>query len=176
MRTTILHAILFAEKKFETCAHHFKRSLEIKPDDYRSPLLLVSIFLELGRNADCETYLRLGLKRAEAAALKDPSNPDSLELGASTLAHLGHKEEAREWLGRALASDPERKMTSGYNIACTYVMIGELDTAMDWLERNAESYGDSHRIWMRSDSSLDPLRNHPRFIRMFGPADGTEES
>lgn len=164
---------LFTAKRFDTCAHHFVRSLEIKPDDYRSPLLLVSIFLEIDRRQDCERYLRLGLKRAERASQANPDNPDPLELGATTLAKIGHHDEAREWLERALESDPNRAVTNGYNNTCTYALIGELETALDWLEQFADRFGQSHRDWMRSDSSMHPLRHHPRFIHMF---DSSEEA
>ena len=147
----------------ENSIYHFTRSLELMPEDYRSPLLLSSIYHELECFDDRDNYLDLGLKRAEDAAERNPDNPDPLEIGASVLVKAGRSAQAMQWLERALAVDPDRSVTSGYNIACTYALVGEIDAAFEWLERILDKVGPSHRLWMENDADLDNLRDHPRF-------------
>ena len=48
-------------------AYHFIRALEVKPDDYRSPLLLLADLEELGRIDERERYLEMGIKRVDEA-------------------------------------------------------------------------------------------------------------
>ncbi|WP_428649038.1 TPR end-of-group domain-containing protein [Roseibium sp.] len=157
-------------QEFEKCAYHFLRALEIKPDDYRSPLLIVSVYHALGRTEEADRYMALGLKRAEEAAGADPKNSDPIELGASVLAAHGDKVKARDWLERAIAIDPDRSFTSGYNIACTYAQLGEAEIALDWLESIAGNLGQSQRKWMRTDPDFNSLHDHMRFKRLIDPS------
>ena len=98
-------------------AYHFIRALEIRPDDYRSPLLLIADLDELGRLEECDRYLEMGIKRVEEAVKHNPNNPDPLQLAASVLAGLGKFDKARSYLNRAIAIDPDAQLTNGYNVA-----------------------------------------------------------
>jgi adenylate cyclase len=51
-----------------------------------------------------------------------------------------------------------------YNVACGYSMLGELDEAIDCLERAVESF--VNWDWLEHDSDLNPLRSHPRFQKL----------
>jgi len=150
----------------ENSAYHFTRALEIKPDDYRSPLLLVTDLEELERFDERDLYLELGIKRADEAVRSNPENPDPLELSASTLAGVGRFEEARTRLERAIALNPDGHLINAYNVACVYAQLGEPEHALDWIEKCYSSIGSVQRSWMRSDPDLDSLRDHPRFKKM----------
>ncbi len=147
----------------EQSAYHFTRALEIKPDDYRSPLLLLADLAELGRLDERDCYLEMGLKRAEEAVARNPDNPDPLELSASVLASLGKFDEARVWLNRALSMESHSYSTDGYNVACVYALIGETEEALDCLEKVYPSLGPVQRAWMKNDPDFLSLRSHPRF-------------
>ncbi len=148
-------------------AYHFTRALEIDPDDYRSPLLLMGDLVELGRIEEADGYFSLALKRAEDAASRNPDNPDPLELGACVLAARGDHARARDWLDRAQATDPDRQMTDGYNVACAYALMGEDDLALDLLEEIFVKLGHAQREWMRTDSDFKGLQDNQRFVRLF---------
>ena len=160
----------------EQSAYHFTRALEIKPDDYRSPLLLLGDLEKLGRVDERDRYLEMGLKRVEEAVQQNPDNPDPLELAASVVASYGQMDEARELLARARASDPEGQLTNGYNVACIYALLGEPETALDWLEKIYPGLGHVQREWLHSDPDFSSLRGNPRFQRLvISSADGDEE-
>lgn len=149
-------------------AYHFVRALEIRPDDYRSPLILVADLEALGRLDERDRYLELGIKRAEEAVKNNPSNPDPFQLAAAVLAGIGRFEEARSYLDRAVAMDPDGILTNGYNVACTYALLGESERALDWLEKIYPGLGHVQRSWMHNDPDFDSLRKNPRFKRMLG--------
>ena len=78
---------------------------------------------------------------------------------------LGEHERAREWLSRAMATDPDDVLTQ-YNVACVYSKLGELDAAFDLLERLLPHANHETKSWVRYDPDFDPLREHPRYQRV----------
>ena len=46
-----------------------------------------------------------------------------------------------------------------------YSLLGELDPAIDLLERLL-LHSPKQILWIRNDSDLDPIRNHPRYQRL----------
>ena len=50
-----------------------------------------------------------------------------------------------------------------YNAACTYAQLGDIDSSIERLERALPSALEETKSWLRLDSDLDPLREHPRF-------------
>jgi hypothetical protein len=50
-----------------------------------------------------------------------------------------------------------------YNLGCIYSLAGEIDEALDCLEK-AVIHGFSYKAWLEHDSNLDSLRSHPRFL------------
>jgi hypothetical protein len=86
-------------------------------------------------------------------------------------ARAGREAESREVL-RSVPVSP----TNFYNLACTYALLGEVDIALDFLQRDFEelrsSEGSENRqkSWARDDPDLELLRGHPRFERLIGRA------
>jgi len=157
---------LRAKREYGESTTHFIRALEIRPDDYRSPLLLQTNFEALNRRVDRDRYINLGLKRAEDAIAAHPENVDPLELGAAVLAAVGEHERAREWLERALVIDPEILTNPRFNVVCTYVQLGEHDRAFDLLARCVANAGRTAIEWMESDPDLNPIRDDPRYRKI----------
>jgi adenylate cyclase len=140
----------------------FKRALESQPDDCQAPLLLDSVLRTLGRVDEAEKYSWLGIKRAEEAIRAHPENSRPAQLGAATLAALGERDRAMEWLSRAMAIDPDDS-NAIYNSACTYAQLGEAERAVEILEHWCVDAGNEFTGWAVHDSDLDPIREHPRF-------------
>jgi adenylate cyclase len=94
-----------------------------------------------------------------------PENPRPAYLGANSLIVLGEHERAREWLSRAMAVDPDDTLTQ-YNVACGYSVLGDFDAAFDLLERVLAQASPWIKSWIKFDSTLDPLRNLPRYQKL----------
>lgn len=152
----------FGEGEEEKAAALFQRAAEIKPDDYQSLCLLVSIYKALDRDEESRRAAREGLVRAERQLVLEPDNPRPAYLGASCLLTIGDTERAHEWTVRALAIDPDDILVQ-YNVACIYGRLGKIEEALDLLERSLPRTGQEWARWIRYDSDLDALRNHPRF-------------
>lgn len=140
----------------------FERAAELDPDDWQSALLLDANLVSLGRIEQADRYARLGIKRAEAALKTHPENSRPAQLGAATLARLGERERAIDWLDRALFLDPDDTIAI-YNAACTFAQLGEVDKAIAALERWAAMSGSELERWIDTDSDFDPIRKEPRF-------------
>jgi adenylate cyclase len=156
---------------FERSAYHFIRALEIKPDDYRSPLLLIADLDVLGRVEERDRYLEMGVKRADEAVRCYPGYRDPLELSACVLAGVGRLEEARARLNRADEIDPDGRTNNGYNIACTLALLGETERALSWLEEIYPNLGHVQRDWTRNDPDFISLRDHPRFNKLISASE-----
>ena len=156
----------FTLGKLERAAALFESAAEIKPDDYQALILLIQIYRSLDRDADMKSAARRGVERAEKDLILHPDNPRSAYLGSAALVTLGDNDRAREWLSRALAIDPHDIWTQ-YNAACIYTSLGDIDRALDVLERVLPHAG--HELkhgWIKHDSDLDPLRDHPRYQKI----------
>lgn len=150
---------------FAGAARHYVRALELEPDDYLSPVLLLNVLRTLGRMEDAREYARLGIGRAENALKLHPEDSKPAQMVAAALATLGQREQAMEWLGRALAIDPDDN-SARYNAACVYSQVGEIDRAIDLLEIYLGQVGPDLKRWFKNDSDLDPIRGHPRYGKL----------
>ena len=155
----------FVEGKMAKAAELFERAAEIQPDDFQAKSLLVNIYRSLDRPADSRAAAAEALRRAQRELERHPDNTRAAYLGGSMLAALGETERAREWLSRALAIEPDDLFTL-YNVACGYAQLGDLDSAIELLERALPSALEETKAWLRHDSDLDPLREHPRFVEL----------
>jgi adenylate cyclase len=161
----------FTQGKLERAAALFERAAEIKPGDYQSLILLIQIYRSLGRDADAKSAARKGVERAERNLSLHPDNARAASSAAAALVTLEEKDRAREWLSRALAVDPH-DTNNQYNAACIYAKLGDIERALDVLERVLPHSG--HELkhgWIKHDSDLDPLRSHSRFQKILEAID-----
>ena len=143
----------------------YVRALELQPEDYQSPSMLVSMWRVLGRTEESLRYGEVTLKRAEEAMRVHPEWSRPAQLASATLASLGRREEAIEWLERAIALDPDDSQTL-YNAACTWSQLGETERAFEFLARWFPKAGVEKRMWLRQDADFDPIRTDPRFVAL----------
>ncbi len=90
-----------------------------------------------------------------------PDDARALILGAGALASLGEQTKALDFVGRALAVDPDDPGIL-YNIACSYGCLGKPDDAIEALERAVDK-GYAHKEWMENDPDLESIRTSPRY-------------
>ena len=152
--------------KLERAATLFERAVENKPDDYQSLCLLIPVYRSLGRLKDSESAAHRGIERAKNELTVHPENARSAYLGANALVAVGDKDRAREWASRALSIDPDDVLTQ-YNVACVYSLLGDIERAFDLLDRLLPKAGQELKHgWIKHDSDLDPLRDHPRYQKI----------
>ena len=82
--------------------------------------------------------------------------------GAETM--FGDRTRGMDYLRRALEIAPDDFSTL-YNVACSYANAGEIDRALDTLDK-AVGTGRGNRGWFEHDRDLDPLRSSPRYAEI----------
>jgi TolB-like protein/Tfp pilus assembly protein PilF len=151
----------YSQGDLKTAAKLYGHASRIDPDDYQAPLLLAQVFDDQGSHEQATSVRRKGIQAAERRLQQNPEETRALYMGATALLAMGESERGLRWAERALALDPEEPMLL-YNVGCVYSVAGKTDQALDCLER-AVSSGPSYIDWIRQDSDLDSLRDHPRF-------------
>jgi len=155
---------LVGQGKPEEAAEHFRRACEINPENYDAPSLYAQTLHGLGRRAQSEAAYRQALEVVKKHLELNPDDSRAINLGAVCFAHLGEREEAAKWAGRAAIVDPDNPSVL-YNVACVYSQLGEVERAIDCLEQSITS-GMGQREWIENDPDLDPVREHPRFATL----------
>ena len=141
----------------------FRRAADLLPDDVGISSLLLTLYVALGMRREAEATAREALARCERELARQPDRAPAAFHGSGALAFLGERERALAWAKRALAIEPDSHQTL-YNVACTYSLLGLYDEAVDLLEQAMPGASDHRIAWMRQDSDLEPLREHPRYL------------
>ena len=144
----------------------FKLASQLRPDDYVSPMMIAAF---VGRN-DPERLEWAGVcfERAQRATVLYPEDAAPLHRGALALAYLGNGEKAHAWLARALAIEPD-EFIAQVNAACIHALSGEVEQALDYLEKASRKVPQNTIDMLRSDADFDALRDHPRFAQVLRP-------
>jgi len=150
-----------SEGKLEEAARLLEEASRANPEDYQSPVMLGMVLSGLGRRTEAEVAYRRGVEIAEKHLELHPDDGRALYLSANALCQLGERERSLDWARRALISDPDDAGVL-YNIACVYSLQGQLEEAVNCLEKSITS-GMGQKEWIEHDSDLDNLRSHPRF-------------
>lgn len=138
---------------------YYKRAIELDPDDWESPMLLLAPLEQRGDLEEVRRVARLAVDRVEKHLDDYPDNQRAYYLGVSALYKMGEIERAMEWAEHAHRLAPEDPATR-YNLACFYSQVGEVERAIDLLEESIVS-----RSWVEHDHDLDNLRDNRRFQR-----------
>lgn len=150
---------MYKRGRFERVAELWERAREIDPGDFQVPSISIAVYDKLGDKDKMLQAAKDGARAASAYVEQHPDNARAWMLGANSFLQLGEKDKALQFAKAALEADPHSEDTL-YNGACLYARAGEIETALDCLER-AIKFIDTE--WMDNDSDLDPLRGEPRF-------------
>jgi adenylate cyclase len=150
---------MFKQGKFERVIELWERAREIDPDDFQTPNISIGVYEQLGDSDKMLQAAKDGARAASRYVEQHPENARAWMLGANAFLELGERDKAMQFAEAALQADPDSEDTN-YNGACLYARAGEIEEALDCLER-AIKFDDLE--WMDNDSDLDPLRGEPRF-------------
>ena len=148
-----------------TAVKFFQRASEVQPEDFQCLILMSGPLRRLGRTAEGEAAVREGVRRAERALAVDPVNGRALVLGAGCWIELGDRDKALDWCRRAEEAMPDDDAI-GYNAACVFARLGEVDAAIARLDHIISGGRFGQRVWLEQDSDLDSLRGDPRFVAL----------
>ena len=154
----------FSKGDFEKAAQYFERASRIRPEDYQTPSFLANCYEGLKRQKESEHAYERAIEASEKHLELFPDDARALYLGATCLVKMDQRKRGLEWVERARASEPEEPIVL-YNVACVYANAGEIDKAIDCLD-DTVTFGIGEPEWFFHDPDLDPLREHPRFIKL----------
>jgi adenylate cyclase len=139
--------------------------------DFHSCSMLITCYDGEGDETAALDAAQRTLRRAEAAAAKDPANGAALAAGASSLMMLGEVERGKDWVQRALLLDPDN-LSVLYNAACGLTFRNaDLDGALDLLQQFLERLDSPAFLrHVDIDPDIDAVRDHPRFKSMMSAA------
>jgi adenylate cyclase len=140
---------------------HYEAAFAISPDDYLPVTLAIQEYQALGDRAGEQSAIDRSWTAIERRLAIDPDDSAAYDHGSGVLAMLGRKDESRRFSERAVALRPDDPQTH-YNAACTAMLSGDHEAALDLLER-AIDLGWSNARWLMNDNDLVPLHHHPRF-------------
>lgn len=154
----------FAKGRPQEAIGLYESAIRVRPDDFQAPLLVAQIYDDLGQAEKAREVRWRGVEIAERHLSLHPDDARALYMGANGLVALGQNRRGKEWAERALALRSDDGMVL-YNIGCIYSLVGAVEEALDCLEK-AVRRGLTQRGWYQQDSTLDPIRHHPRFQQL----------
>ena len=154
----------FQQGNLELAGHLFQQAASVNPDDYQAPSMLAMVLEGQGRLTEAQAAHRRSLRIIEKHLERHPDDARALYLGATDLCQIGEKGRSLEWARMALAIDPEDAGIL-YNVACVYSLQGQIDDALDCLEK-ALIHGFWYKRWAEHDTDLNNIRSHPRFQKI----------
>jgi serine/threonine-protein kinase len=154
---TDVASMLLRAGQFAAALDAAKQAVDFDPDDARAYAVLGWAHLKLGEAAE-------GIALLEQAVAKAPENMMFLAQLGEALALAGETARARDILRRLEDLSHERHV-SPYHFAYVHTGLGELDRAMDWLERAYADRGGSI-YGVKGSFLFTPLHGHPRFVAL----------
>jgi adenylate cyclase len=150
----------FARGQIHQSAELFRKASEVRREDFQSMLLLAQSLRILGKEEATETILE-GINRAKKQLELNPTDRRALSLTSGSLYEIGERDEAFQWLNKALNLYPEDAGVL-INATCLFAKDGNKEKALDLLEL-AVGKGFGKKAWIEHDPDYDSLRNEPRF-------------
>jgi len=145
-------------------AELFRLAMQLRQDDFQSPMLLGTTMRALGREHDALEPVRTGIRRAEQILVLNPQDGRALSLGAGALVGDGQPERALAWARKAIELYPD-DTSALVNIACVHARLDQKGEALDALEI-VSTRGCGKRDWIEHDPDYINLHGEPRFHRL----------
>ncbi len=153
-----------------------KRVLDLGPelfDEDRAAWAMVRAHLYWlrGDKARARAWADTAHVAFEIQAREEPEDAQRLIVDAVALAYLGrHGDAIRQGRHALELQPPGEDMYFGpyiqHQLVRTYIIAGEQEAALDQLEPLLEMPYTLTPAWLGVDPSFDPIRKHPRFVRL----------
>jgi len=150
--------VLFYARRYEEAITLYRETLAVDPNFLAGHTDLARALEHVGQLDQAITEF----KAAAALVTKGPPEPSSGL--AHVYARAGRRQEALAIVDELLELS-ERRYVSSYGIASVFACLGEVATALDWLERAYDEH-DQTLVWVKVHPRLDPLRAEPRYASL----------
>ncbi len=153
-----LGATLWVKGDYYAALPYLEAAIELNPNDIFATYVLSNVYVELGRLEKAESTIR------QLETLMG-SNPWSLSAWIALHIAREDKTSALKTLDRMVALYEEGSEDPSLVpfIANAYVQLSNLEEAINWFERSAESPGPSTSMSAMMIYNYSDIRNHPRF-------------
>jgi len=148
---------LYQVRDFEQSMAKGQQIIDLDPANFQGHLQVGNCLLELD---DTERAL---IELRECARLAPAVMP--LTFLCFGLGAAGLRDEA-ERVRREMIATAKNNYVKEYFLALAHVALRDYETALDCLEK-AAAERDPWLIWFGTEAKLDPLRDHPRFVKLF---------
>ena len=163
-------AVYIWKHEFAQAIQYYEKCVSLVPEDLHSWDMLLMAYRAVGDGPAQQRTAELMFANAEALVERDPKNHYAYGRGANALVQLGKLDQAQDWIERALLIAPDN-IDLRYNFACTLFGHDEHhELGLDHLEYVLERSIGSIVRRIDLDTDLDPVREHPRFKRMYDAA------
>lgn len=155
----------FAEGNLDHAVELWTRAHEAQPDEFQSASLRTLALTAAGRLDEAHESNRQAVTLIEGRLALNPDDLRALGLGAGALIIAGRREEGLAMADRGLKLAPNDEGVI-HNAACAYANAGDVERALELLQRRMDLTGTVYRDWIEHDSDFDSLRDDPRFIAL----------
>jgi adenylate cyclase len=152
----------FAEGQLEQAEDLWRRAHETWPDEFQAAALRVGVIMALGRDREAREANAIAMAAIDHRLALNPDDLRALMLGGCVAHHEGREADGRMMIERALALAPDDSAVL-HNVTCYYSRIGDVEKAIEMLERRMEVSGTIYRDWIDNDSDFDNIRDDSRF-------------
>lgn len=150
-----------SQGEFERAVEMYRKAMEVSPTDYQPAVFLGQAYASLGRKHEEMKARLFSIDLIERHIKMNPHDTRALCMAANQLSNVGELERGMKMAEEALSREENEPLVL-YNIACFFAMSGDIERALELLERAVDSgWGD--RAWLETDSDLDALREDARF-------------
>ncbi|HEX9706270.1 MAG TPA: TIR domain-containing protein [Steroidobacteraceae bacterium] len=160
-----------AMRRYDDAIRHYEKATMVNDHDIWACGMAIQCYQAKGDLEGTKRIARHTLERFERIIAAEPDHTTAMSFGVTALIALAEKERAMVWTERALLLAPPDDISLRYNLACEMAVLGDVDRALDLLEAAVGKLQRESLAWIKIDTTLDNIREHPRFKAMIAAAE-----
>jgi adenylate cyclase len=162
---------LTAMHRHDDAIRHYETATAINDRDIWACGMAIGSYQAKGDREGAKRIARHTLERFEQIIASEPDHTTAMSFGVAALVALGERQRAMDLTERALLLAPPDDISLRYNLACEMAILGEADRALELLEGVVPRLQRESISWIGIDTTLDNVREHPRFKAMIAAAE-----
>ncbi len=152
----------FAEGELEQAAELWRRAHEARPDEFQAGALRVGALIGAGLKEEAMEANAIAMEAIDRRLALNPDDLRALSLGGCAAHYEGREADGRAMIERAVELAPNDGGVL-HNVTCYYSNVGDVEKAIEMLERRMAVMGTVYRDWIDNDADFDNIRDDPRF-------------